>query len=162
MSMRPFLGFLLALTLMLAGCGDDAGDEQADDPDPSATSSSAMPDGDPGEPEVLALVSESDVGGEVSPAAVSLDSATLIADFAAQFEDERMGAAISEALADTQVDEGREVVGAVVAIGCEPPTDVTVESGDEGVEITAAPVKTDQQCLVPVTTVALVSVPATG
>lgn len=161
MFMRLLLGTLLALTLLLTGCGADGADERADDPDPTEPTSSATP-GDPSEPEVLALVSESNVGGEVSPVAVRLDTATLIADFAAQFENERMGAAISEALADAQLAEGQTVVGAVVAIGCEPPTEVTVESGDEGVEITAAPVKTDKQCLVPVTTVALVTVSATS
>ncbi len=160
MFMRPILGMLLALTVLLTGCGSDGADEKADDPATEETSSSPTAGDDPSENDVLALVSESDVGGEVSPEAVSLATATFIADFAAQFEDERMGASISAALADHPVADDQTVVGAVVAIGCEPPTDVAVERGYDGVEITADPVKSDQQCLVPVTTVALVAVSA--
>ena len=152
----------LALSLLLApltGCGSESPDEQAGDPTPAETSTGAPSSSEnPGEHEVLDLVSQSDVGGEVAPMAAPLDSATTIADFSEQFDDDRMRASISTALVERGVPDGRTVVGAVVAIGCEAPTEVEVLSGPDGVEITAAPVKTDQQCLVPVTTVALVAV----
>ena len=165
MTMRLFPGLFLALVLLLAGCGSESPDERADDPSPDdTTSSTSDPSETPAdqlaENDVVALVSESDVGGEVAPEAVPLDTPTAIADFSAQFENERMGASISAALAATEVPDDLTVVGAVVAIGCEPPTEVEIETGPEGVLISAAPVKSDQQCLVPVTTVALVAVAA--
>ena len=158
MTMRLFPALILTLVLLLAGCGSESPDEQADDPAPEETTSRSV---DPlVENDVVALVSESDVGGEVSPEAAPLDTPTAIADFSAQFENGRMGASISAALAATPVPDGLTVVGAVVAIGCEAPTEVEIETGPEGVRISAAPVKSDQQCLVPVTTVALVAVAA--
>lgn len=169
MIMRLFPGLLLALVLLLAGCGSESPDEQADDPTPTETPTvtetptdtpTDTPSSTLAENDLVALVSESDVGGEVSPEAVPLDNPTAIADFSAQFDNERMGASISTALAATPVPDGLTVVGAVVAIGCEPPTEVEIETGPEGVRISAAPVKSDQQCLVPVTTVALVAVAA--
>ena len=163
--MRLFAGLLLVLGLLLAGCGSGSPDDLGYGPAPEETASSSSeptetPSATVAENDLLALVSESDVGGEVSPEAVPLDSPTAIADFSAQFDDERMGASISTALAATPVPDGLTVVGAVVAIGCEPPTEVEIETGPEGVRISAAPVKSDQQCLVPVTTVALVAVAA--
>lgn len=153
--MRTLSGLVLALTLLLAGCGSETPvDERADDPTPTAASSSTEGEG---AYTVLALVSESDVGGEVDPEAVPLDTPQAVADFAARFEDQRMEESISAAIAGASVPEGQVVLGAVVAIGCEPPTEVQVEVRPDGVEITAAPVKTGRQCLVPVTTVALVA-----
>lgn len=158
MVMRTLSGLLLALTLLLAGCGSETpADERAGDPTPGASTSASPGDADH---TVLALVSESNVGGEVDPRAVPLDSPQGIADFAARFEDQRMEESISRAIAGASVPEGQVVFGAVVAVGCEPPTEVAVEVGPDGVEITAAPVKSTQQCLVPVTTVALVAVDA--
>lgn len=159
MTMRPLLA--LALALVLTGCGAETSETpeaQADDPAPTADSTAEPSAGASAGNDVIALVSESDVGGEVDPQAVPLDTATAIADFSTRFEDERMAAAISEALVDTATLDGQTVLGAVVAVGCEPPTEVEVTSGPDGVEITAGLVKTDQQCLVPVTTVALVAV----
>ena len=153
MIMRPFSGVVLALVLLLGGCATESADERAVEPPPGGTPTDA-PAGD----DVIALVSEPDVGGEVSPEAAPLDSPSAVADFTSQFEHARMDTAMAAALAGTTVPDGRTVMGAVVAIGCEPPTDVEIETGPEGVLVTAPPVKSDQQCLVPVTTVALVTV----
>lgn len=156
--MRTLPGLLLALGLLLTGCGSESpADEQADGPTPGASTSASPGDADH---TVLALVSESDVGGEVDPRAVPLDTPQRTADFASRFEDQRMEESISRAIAGASVPEGQVVLGAVVAVGCEPPTEVSVEVGPDRVEITAAPVKSTQQCLVPVTTVALVAVAA--
>jgi hypothetical protein len=155
MVMRSLLGILLALTLLLAGCGSDSGDAGDRASDPAGTGESTTSDG--AEPELLTLVAQSDVGGEVDPRAVSLDGQAAVDEFAGRFEDGRMGEALADALAEVEVPDGRVPAGAVVAIGCLSPTVVDIEVTDAGVEVTADPVKGDVQCLVPVTTVAVIA-----
>jgi PBP1b-binding outer membrane lipoprotein LpoB len=149
--MRTLLGLLLALALLLTGCGsdDDPGDRASDPPASSPAEAS--------EPELLILVSQSAVGGEVDPVAVSLDGQAAIDEFGDRFEDGRMGAALTDALAEVRIPGGQVPAAAVVAVGCTPPTDVDIEVTDAGVEVTAPPVKGDVQCLVPVTTVAVIA-----
>lgn len=166
MVMRLILGALLALTLLLTGCGDDAGSgDEADDPAPTQSSSSPAED-DPapgGQVDFteIAMVSESNVGGEVSEMATVLDSDAAVAEFSAQFDDERMGQRLSAEVAKADVPEGQTLVGAVVSMACDPPAEVFVEQGlAGGVTVSAGKVPNDKQCLVPVTTVALVAVDA--
>jgi len=170
MVMRPILGALLALTLLLTGCGDDAGSgDEADDPAPTQTSSSPAEgdptDSGPADGQIdfteIAMVSESNVGGEVSEMATVLDSDAAVAEFAAQFDDERMGERLSAEVAKAHVPDGQTLVGAVVSIACDPPAEIFVDEGlAGGVTVAAGKVPNDKQCLVPVTTVALVAVDA--
>ena len=156
--MRTLLGLLLALTLLLgaAGCGGDAADRAAD-PSPTEATGETGETGESTEPRLLTLVSRSDVGGEVSPRAVSLGDRAAIDEFGDEFEDARMAGAISQRLDAVDIPPGLVPAGAVVAIGCEAPEDVTIDVTEAGVEVTAPPVKSDVQCLVPVTTVAIVA-----
>ena len=106
------------------------------------------------------FVSESAVGGNVLSTATILDGDQSIQEFAGQFEDPRMADRIAAEAARTRRTGRRELAAAVVAVACDAPTDVTVERTPAGLQVTSPPVKTDKQCLVPVTTVALVTVPA--
>ena len=154
--MRHLLGTLLVLTLSLTGCGP--GEGQAED--------AGTPTEAPGPPGLLTLVSQPDVGGEVDPRARSLADPDDVAAFTEPFTDDRMGLALDRALdralARADVPEGQVAAAAVVAVGCETPTDVDLEVTAQGVLVSAPPAKGSVQCLVPVTTVAVVSAdPAT-
>ena len=80
-------------------------------------------------------------------------------EFAGQFSGTQMRTALTKAYQKADVPEGEVLAGAVVGVSCQAPSEVNVEQTKSGVEITADPVKTKNQCIVPVTTVALVSVP---
>jgi hypothetical protein len=147
--MRRSLGILLLLAA-LTGCGSDDG-STAEDP-------TAEPTGDPTGPgwTQVALLSESEAGGEVDPAATPLPDEAAVAAFAGGF-DERLGSQVVEA-AGVDVPDGQELYGAVVALDCEPPTELRVARDGDDVVVTAEAEKASIQCLVPVTTVALVLV----
>ena len=163
MVMRLILGALLALTLLLTGCGDDAGSgDEADDPAP--TQSSPPAESDPAEGPVdfteVAMVTESNVGGEGSTQAAVLDSEEAVDEFAAQFEGTRMRDRLADEVAAADVPDGQTLVGSVVAVGCDVPAEIFVEATPSGVKITPGkmPPPGDKQCLVAMTTVALVTV----
>jgi hypothetical protein len=144
------IGLALALALGLAACGDDS-DPASSTPAPSAT---------PGT--VVALISESAAGGEVSQAPTRLDSEAAVSEFVGQFNDRPTGRALAEqvrdAVAGASAGSDRTLLGAVVSIGCEAPTGVRVEHRDGPRIVPTGMPKSDVQCLVPVTTVAVVSV----
>jgi hypothetical protein len=74
-----------------------------------------------------------------------------------------MGTKVQNAVDQTDVPDDELLYGAVVAIGCDAPEDVSVTSTDQGLVITAARVPSPQQeCFAPMTTVALVLVPASA
>jgi hypothetical protein len=168
--MRPLLGLLLASALLLSGCG--GGDDTAGEPTSAATSASsptapssstqAPPQGgtDAGAT-LLALISQSNVGGEVSTTAVPLDSADAVAEFSSQFEGSQMSESLQQALSVATVPDGQQLMGAVIAVGCSTPGNATVTRADDGSIVVTAKGggKSTQECLVPVTTVALVAVP---
>ena len=83
-------------------------------------------------------------------------------EFTAQFESDHDGpAGRRTSVAETDVPDGRPLYGAVVSIGCDSPTDVTVTSADAGLVITAGKVPSPMpECFAPMTTVALVVAPA--
>ena len=152
---------LLALGL-LAGCGsaddtatptDDQTSKQTQEPSPTP------PETGPVDFTQVAMISVSNADGTVDPQAVELDSQAAVDEFAGQFSGTQMSTALTKAYKKADVPEGEVLVGAVVGVSCQAPSEVHVEQTKSGVEITADPVKTKNQCIVPVTTVALVSVP---
>lgn len=145
--MRPLPGLLIA-TVLLVGCGSDERVTGTGDPAPT-----------PAAPELLTLVSQSDVGGEVDPRAVPLEGDAALEEFTDRFADDRMRVALAAALEEVDVPDGQVPAAAVVAVGCETPApaDVAVEASGGGVQVTATPSKGGVQCLVPVTTVAVVA-----
>lgn len=164
MDMRHLLGILCAFTLVLAGCGGEDGggsDDGATDRETSAETPAESPTGTGTvEPDRVVFVSESAVGGDVLPTATIIDGDRSIEEFSGQFEDSRMADRIAAEAARIDVPDGDELAAAVVALACDAPTEVSVEWTPAGLQVTSPTVKTGKQCLVPVTTVALVTVPA--
>jgi hypothetical protein len=114
----------------------------------------------PVEHRLVAMLTETAVGGEVGQSAAALPDEAAVTAYAAGFASPAMGERLRAAYDGTQVPDGSVAYASVVSIGCDAPTDVTVESGTTGLEVEAVPVAAPQQeCFAPMTTVALVLVP---
>ena len=168
--MKRSLGTLSALLVLLlaAGCGDDAGDDaRAEDPASSSSSSSASPSPSGTSTNVpvdfteVALLSETNAGGEVSQQPTLLDSPAAVTNFAETLEGRAMGDTIRAAVVKADVPQGHVVVGTVVAVGCDVPPGVSVDWNGTGLDVTALKVKKpSKECFAPVTTVSLLTVDA--
>jgi hypothetical protein len=93
---------------------------------------------------------------------VVLDSRKAVEEFSGQFSGAQMVRALEKEYSRADLPKDEVMMGAVVDVSCQAPTGLQVEKTKRGVEITASgkPSKGKEvQCLVPVTTVALVSVP---
>jgi hypothetical protein len=139
---------LALLAVVLAGCGEEKGVGEADD----------EPRG-PVDHELVEMVTESNVGGMISPGATPLADVSAVQQFSGQFDDDRMQTRLTQLVDTLEVPDDKAAYAAVVAIGCEAPTDVAVTSTDTGIliEATSKPSK-GVQCLVPMTSVAVVLV----
>jgi hypothetical protein len=146
--MRSLLGVLALLgAVLLGGCGD----EPTEDADDEARG--------PVDFELVEMVTETAVGGMTSPGAVPLADAAAVQQFSAQFEDDRMETRLTQLVDELEVPADRAAYAAVVDIGCNPPSEVTVTSTDTGIVV--EPVKPGTkpvQCIAPATTVAVVLV----
>lgn len=162
MTMKRLLGpALLAVLLLLAGCGDSTSDSASDPASqPSSTTASDEPT-EAAAPQTIAIVSQTAAGGEVDLNAVPVDDDAALQEFTAQFNKAGLEEKIATAVAGATVPEGYTVMGAVVAIGCDVPPDVSVEQGPDGWVVTPHKVPSPlQECFAPVTSVAIVAVPA--
>jgi hypothetical protein len=180
MDMRRVLGSVVPAVLLVAlplaglsACGDDEGGTATDDPAPTASQdpsdSSDDGQGETGETsasvdvELVEMITETAAGGATSPVAVPLGDEEAVAAFNQQFETDAMPARVQDAVAATEVPDGMLLYGAVVSIGCDTPTDVTVTDSGSGLVVTAQAVPSPmQECFAPMTTVALVLVPASA
>jgi len=171
MVMRRLLGSVLPTLLLVAAlgaCGDDEGGTASDDATPTPTASPTASDSptkdSPGgevDFELVQILTATAAGGEVSEVAVPLGDDAAVQEFTAQFEAEVLPAQVQDAVAQTEVPDGMLLYGAVVAIGCDVPTEVSVVAGDSGLVITADKVPSPQiECFAAMTSVALVLVPA--
>lgn len=109
--------------------------------------------------ELVKILTETAVGGMISPGAVALADPAAVAQWNAQFTNQRMPETIAEFADDLAIPDGQAAYAAVVGIGCDLPSGVSVISTDSGiliepVESTAEPV----QCYAPMTMVAIVLV----
>jgi hypothetical protein len=151
---------------LLVGCGTDEptagpaeGETSSETSEP--TPSQSAPPG-PIQYTAIALVSASNAEGSVSPRGVVLDSRKAVEEFSGQFSGAQMVRALEKEYSRADLPKDEVMMGAVVDVSCQAPTGLQVEKTKRGVEITASgkPSKGKEvQCLVPVTTVALVSVP---
>lgn len=147
--MRTRLGTLALLgALALAACGTETGSDETGGPPRGEVDHT-----------LVEMVSESAVGGMVSPGAVALSDTAAVAQFTGQFEDDRMTSRLTQAFADVEVPDGQAAYAAVVSIGCEVPPDVVVTSTDTGILIQGTkPTTKPVECFAPVTSVAIVLV----
>lgn len=107
----------------------------------------------------VVLVSLTAAGGRVTTQASPLDTPAQVRAFARQFRMPAFDLRLEQAL--RRLGNRRPVVGAVVANGCDIPPGVDVVYG-EGTTVRLLPHEVAsplQECLAPVTTVALASVP---
>lgn len=158
---------LLGVLLSLTGCGqDETGDVTESAPQQADTTGSPEPeDEDDEEPlgevdfELVEMVTETAVGGEVDPQAMPLGDIVAVQGFSTQFTDEAMNTRLTNLLDRTKVPDGQALYGAVVAIGCDVPPGVVVTSKDSGLEIEAQPIPSPtKECVALMTSVALVLV----
>jgi hypothetical protein len=148
---RLLLGIVaIALALLVTGCAD-ASSDTADDGGGQTS----------GDPQTVAIVSETGAGGKVDPRAVPVQDETARARFTAQFTHGGLDAKIAQAVAGATVPEGYTVMAAVVSVGCDVPPGVTVTQSQDGWEVQPEAVPSPlQECFAPVTSVAVVAVPA--
>jgi hypothetical protein len=166
--MHRLLGALALLALLLvAGCGDETSSDAADTPTPSSTPSLPSPSGSPGKGgspsdyQTVAILSQTAADGTVDLNAVRLDVPGERREFVAQFAGTGMDQKIADAIASAAVPSGYALMGAVVSIGCDVPPGVEVTISPDGYVITPQKVASPmQECFAPVTTVAIVAVPA--
>jgi hypothetical protein len=160
--MRRTLGTLVATTLLLTGCGTDA-DDSGPASDPASTTSAPDDGTSPAdgvvEHRLVELVTVSQVGGAVSPRASVLDDASAVATFTDPFEGSRMTESVEAAVRRADPASDEVLAAAVVAIGCDAPQEVSVERRGDELLVHPGKIPTTKQCLVPMTTVALVAVP---
>ncbi len=152
--MRRILGTLVATAAVMitAACGSGTSStaQGPDSPSPGPVTGA----------EVLPLISLTGAGGQVSTAATLLDTRAHVREFSQQF---RAGALYGRILASVEQAEksGYLVFGAVVAVGCDRPpgADVMLDANGD-VQIVAHEVASPlPECLAPVTTVAIATVP---
>ncbi len=154
--MKRYLGPLALLTALavLTGCGDDP-DDRADDPATQQQTDAAAP-------EVVDIVSASAVG----PAEVA-ETATVIRDDAAldqylrQFESSPFVADLTDAVDAAAPAAGRVLGLAVIEVSCnEPPSATVTEEGGRFFVTAGKVVDPHMECIVPVTSVAVLDLPA--
>ncbi|WP_344149817.1 hypothetical protein [Nocardioides koreensis] len=159
--MRRTLGPLLLTALLTAaltaGCGsDDSTVSDQGSPSPESTEST---ESGAVEFDQVALVSQSGAGGRVGERATVLDDSAAVTAFSRQFRTDAVANRIESEIRRADVPDDQTVLGAVVSVGCDVPPGVTVQRVDGAVVITPMKVKSPlQECLVAVTTVALVAV----
>jgi hypothetical protein len=168
--MRRSLGSVLPallLVVVLGACGDDDSGGAAQDPAPTSSgdtggASTGSSDG-AAEFELVDTITVTAAGGHLSETAVPLTDDAAVQAFTSQFTAGDLGAQVEDAVAQTDVPEDEVLYGAVVAIGCDSPDEVTVTQSDAGVVITPVKVASPlPECLAPMTTVALVLGPASA
>ena len=166
--MRRTLGQSLALAVLggacLTGCGSGAGTASDDAHAPASRSASASASASArSQPDVtrVALVSQTAAGGRVGGQPVRLDTPAAVHRFTAPFRGGTLAGKVAAAVRRADVPPGRVLLGAVVAVGCDIPPGVRVVGSGPGLRLVATPVRQPkQECFAPVTTVAVVSVPA--
>lgn len=143
---------MLALAV---GCGEpDEG--VAGDPDPDQFGDTD----DTGPPETVAILSGTATGGSADQDAFPLapGSRREVARLVRDLTRPELAREVRRVVRETEVPDGRVLVGAVVAVGCDVPSDIEVSAGDAG-GIRMEPVWTGverlQECFAPVTSIGI-------
>ncbi|MFC7492828.1 MULTISPECIES: hypothetical protein [unclassified Nocardioides] len=142
--MRRTLGTLaLALLLTTAGCGDDT----------DATTPVT-------EVAEVAVLTATSAGGQVTTRPTLLPDERAVREYVEVFRNDRLQREIVQAAQEAEVPDDRQLAAAVVAIGCEVPTRVTGSATGDQLTVNAVLPSPTKQCFAPITSVALVLVPA--
>lgn len=171
--LRRLAGAVTAVVVLVgaAGCGHENDDDPAAAESATATSQTSTESTTVSTVGViwrtLAVVSESGVGGRTSQPETLATAAQQNA-FLSQFgpassDDPATGFVqrLQSAIDRAEVGEDDVIVGAIVDVSCEPVDEVGIHSAAGALEIT--PIRSSKpsaQCLVPITSVALVVGPA--
>jgi hypothetical protein len=149
----------LLLVTALGACGDESASDDAGTDPTVSVSSPGLPDDPDGSVDfdLVDTITVTAAGGAVMPVAIPLSDEASVAGFNAQFESDDMVQQVQDAVAGAEVPDGQALYAAVVAIGCDSPTDVAVTGTGSGLVITAKKVASPMpECFAPMTTVALV------
>lgn len=168
--MKRYLGSLLAIVALtlLGGCGDDPENEAEDPastPTTTTTTTTETTDTDPtgtGDPtaRVVDIVSGSAAGGEVAETATVIEDDQALARYLEQFEPAFAGV-LSDAVEAHELADGRVLGLAVIEISCDEPPSATVTEEDGEWVVTAGKVVAPHpECYAPVTSVAVLDLPA--
>jgi hypothetical protein len=162
-TLGPLLLTALLTTALTAGCGsDDSTVSDQGSPDSSGSGSigsGGLAGNGAVEFDQVALVSQSGAGGRVGERATVLDDSAAVTAFTRQFRTDAVANRIESEIRKADVPDDQTVLGAVVSVGCDVPPGVAVQRVGGGIVITPMKVKSPlQECLVAVTTVALVAV----
>lgn len=150
--MKHLLGSFIVVVLLTACGGEDR--DRADD---SATRTPT----DASEPKVVEIVSGSAAGGEVVAEATVIASNRDLTRFLTQFDSPSFAGDLTEAVDAVALEPDRVVGLAVIAIGCDVPPGATVTAEDGAYVVMPAKVVSPHiECLVPVTSVAVLDLPA--
>jgi hypothetical protein len=167
----------LVAVLLLAGCGTETGTESPAPGGTSAATATDMPTTAPpssptrgpgtsghGTPledwDPVAVFTVTNADGKVSPGAVGIEGLADVQAFSAQFTNPAVERRLTRLVTQGDLMPGRSLVAAVVAIGCSSPREVTVSTLDGRLLVAAVPPpNSPPECLVAMTTVALVAVP---
>lgn len=166
--MRPTPGslalvLLLPLGLGVTGCGSDraAGPSGTTASSPTTSAGSTAPTTGPVAFDQVAVVSGSAAGGPgVDPRPTVLADDAAVAAYAGRFRGTLPGD-LTAAARGARPASDQVLVAAVVAVGCEPPTEVHARMVSGRLAVTATPVVSKKECFAPVTSVALLLVPET-
>ena len=153
------LPLLVPLALGLTACGSH---RVADQPggSPSVTTRSPLPTTGPVAFDKVAVVSGSAAGGPgVDPRPTVLADDAAVAAYAGRFRGS-LPADLEAAARRAEPAGDQVLVAAVVDVGCEPPTEIHARMVAGTLTVTATPVVSKKECFAPVTSVALLLVPA--
>ena len=109
----------------------------------------------------MAILSSSAAGGATSKAAVDVGTSAGIRRLVASLRGNALANQVRAKVAATDIPDGQRLMGAVVNVGCDIPTGVSVTGGPAGPHL--QPIFTGErlpECLVAVTSIALVLVEA--
>ena len=148
MTMRRILGTALLL-LALVGCGSESDGPTAGDDTPAVADVTQV-----------ALLTGSSAGGEVTTEPTPLPDDAAARAYAAQFRNDVLQGEIVSTANQTQVPDGQQLAAAVVAVGCEVPEQVVGTGSGDDLALHAPLPSPTKECFAPITTVALVLIPA--
>ena len=153
--MKRYLGPLALLTALavLTGCGDDP-DDRADDPAPQEQTDEAAP-------RVVDILSASAARGDLAEAATIIEDERALTRYLRQFSSPPFIEDLTAAVKANEPGEGRVIGLAVIEISCDEPPSATVTEEEGAFVVTPGKVVAPlPECLVPVTSVAVLDLPA--